>query len=99
LAEKKSIVLTQTAQKQRLEILQYWHNRLGNSRYSRILANGFEHCLDMIAQYPEIGRKIEDTIHRGFTFKSYLIIYEIKAESIVIHQFWDLRQNPESLVL
>ena len=53
----------------------------------------------MIARYPEIGRKIEDTHHRGFTFKTYLIVYENLADKIVIHQFWDLRQDPETLVL
>ena len=99
MAEKKPVILTNTAQTQRLEILQYWYNRLGNSRYSELLVNGFEHCLDMIARYPEIGRKIEETHHRGFTFKTYLIIYENLAEKIVIHQFWDLRQDPETLVL
>ncbi|MFO1470057.1 MAG: type II toxin-antitoxin system RelE/ParE family toxin [Turneriella sp.] len=99
MAQKKTIIVTQTAQTQRLEILQYWRDRLGNNRYSSILADGFEHCLDMIARFPEIGGKIRESEFHSFTFKSYLIAYENRPESLVIHQFWDLRQNPEDFVL
>ncbi|HMV36310.1 MAG TPA: type II toxin-antitoxin system RelE/ParE family toxin [Turneriella sp.] len=99
MAAKKSIIITQTAQSQRLSILAYWFDRLGHGRYSAVLARDFEHCLDLIQKFPQIGRKIQGTGYLGFTIRDFLIVYELTTNEIVIHQFWDLRQGPTSSVV
>jgi hypothetical protein len=67
---------------------------LGHGRYSAVLARDFEHCLDMIQKFPQIGRKIQGADYFGFTIRDFLIVYELTANEIIIHQFWDLRQGP-----
>lgn len=99
MAESKSIVLTATAQTQRLAILQYWHDRLGNGQFSAQLAAGFEHCLNMLLRFPIMGKQVPETKYRNLVYRDYMIVYEITASQIIIHQFWDTRQNPNDLSL
>ncbi len=93
MAPEKAIIVTATAQKQRLAILEYWFERIGTIDYSARLAEGFEHCLSMLAKFPYMGHLIKENNLRAFVYQNYQIIYEIREMEIVVHQFWDGRQH------
>ncbi|QTY26867.1 type II toxin-antitoxin system RelE/ParE family toxin [Flavobacterium sp. CS20] len=57
----------------------------------------FKDAINLIAEYPEIGKPTDNYDARIKIVRDYLIIYEIKKENIFILSIWNSRQNPEKL--
>lgn len=94
----RRIVWSKRAQNDRIEILRYWKNRTQSNKYSRKLNRLFVTALNLIAQYPEIGRQTNDEEIRIKVVRDYLIIYEISTnEKIQVLTIWSSKQNPKRL--
>ncbi len=93
----KQIIWSQRAQDDRKQILEYWRNRNKSNAYSKKLDKRFREALNIIRDYPQIGKQTDDQKARIKIIKDYLLIYEETADSIILLTIWDSRQDPEKL--
>ena len=93
----KQIIWSQRAQDDRKQILEYWRNRNKSNTYSKKLDKRFREALNIIRDYPQIGKQTDDQKARIKIVKDYLLIYEETADSIILLTIWDSRQDPEKL--
>jgi toxin YoeB len=93
----KQIVWSQRAQDVRKQILEYWKNRNKSNTYSKKLDKRFREALNIIRDYPQIGKQTDDQKARIKIVKDYLLIYEETADSIILLTIWDSRQDPNKL--
>lgn len=87
------IFWTLTAKEQRDLIFKYWNERTGNSRYSRKLNLEIRDRIEILKNYPEIGKKSNFRNTRILFMKHYSILYKIVEPQIIITGFWDNRKD------
>jgi len=90
---KKIIIWSARAISELENILEFYTNRNGNSKYSLKLLNEIEAILKTLAKSEFIGRLTSDKITRTIVMDVYLIFYQIDKSRIEILSFWDNRQN------
>ena len=95
----KRIVWSANALSDRIEILDYWYQRIGNKQYSKKLDKTLKEAIKHLAYFPEIGRKLNDRDERFLVKDAYQIFYTIDTIEIHIVHIWDSRRNPEDLNL
>jgi plasmid stabilization system protein ParE len=95
---KKSVVWTQTAIKQRREILKYWTLRNKSTLYAAKLIDLIRERIELIIQNPEAGKKTSHIGTREAAMGNFSIYYKIQRNRIYITAFWDNRQNPKKLI-
>ncbi len=95
----KRIVWSRDAQKERLEILEYWYKRLGHKRFSAKLYREFVRVSRKLARNPFMGERVEGREERMFVIRGYLMFYRVEGEYILISRLWDGRRNPDTLKL
>ena len=78
-------------------ILEFYAKRNKSKTYSARLYTKFNKEIKLLCKYPSLGIKTEIEFVRGLIVDEYIIYYEAKEGSIVIHTIWDSRQNPDSL--
>ena len=91
----KKIVWSEHALQDRLQILDYWFQQIGNKRYSLYLDNCFRETVQLIGQFPQIGRAYKKTNWRFMVRENYLIFYETLPNSVSILSIFDARRNPD----
>ena len=57
----------------------------------------FSERIKLISEYPEIGRKTNDSNIRVTLVKDYLIVYEFNSTEIIIHLIWDSRRDESKM--
>lgn len=92
-----TIVWTATALKQRRLIFTYWNKRNHSTNYSKNLLLAIQKRMDLLAQFPEMGKPTNYPNTKVIAMEHYSIFYQVQ-KSIVITCFWDNRQNPDKLV-
>ena len=55
----KKIVWSENAIQDRLQILNYWYQRIGNKKYSNYLDACFKETVLLISEFPQNGLKIK----------------------------------------
>ena len=93
----KPVILSQEANVERKNILEYWKERNQSNAYSKKLDNIFRENFKLLSTYPKIGRLLGFEELRALLVKNYLIIYKETESLIQIISIWDTRQNPERL--
>ncbi|HCN82321.1 MAG TPA: plasmid stabilization system [Sphingobacteriaceae bacterium] len=83
----------------RISILDYWFQRIGNKNYSKKLDQSLKDIIKKLSVYPQLGRQLENREERFFVKDSYQIFYTETSDSIEILHIWDSRRNPEDLIL
>ena len=91
----KQIIWSQRAQADRKQILEYWRNRNKSNTYSKNLDKRFREALNIIRDYPQIGKQTDDQKARIKIVRDYLLIYEETKDSIILLTIWDSRQDPQ----
>ncbi|MBP6312249.1 MAG: type II toxin-antitoxin system RelE/ParE family toxin [Flavobacteriales bacterium] len=89
----RQIVWTAPAEKDRKEILAYWLKRNGTAAYSLKLFAQFKNAAALLSQKPFAGRASDIANIRVWPVASYLVFYEVFADSVVIHHVWDGRRD------
>ena len=56
----KQIIWAKEALADRIQILDFWYQRLGTKDYSYQLDDMFKGIVQLIADFPSLGRKLED---------------------------------------
>lgn len=81
---KRKIIWTKSAKSERLEILNYWINKTKSKSYSTKLNLLFNQSINLLSDYPEIGRKTNDSETRISIVRDYFIFYEFTEHELVI---------------
>jgi plasmid stabilization system protein ParE len=95
---KKSIVWTETAVRQRREILKYWTVRNGSTRYAEKLIRIIYQRIQIILENEFAGKSTNHNDTREAAMGNFSIFYRIELNKIIIMAFWDNRQNPDKLL-
>ena len=95
---KKSIVWTETAIKQRREVLKYWTIRNKSTIYAEKLILLINERVALIAKNPEAGKPTTHLNTREAAMGNFSVYYKNENDKIFITAFWDNRQNPEKLI-
>jgi len=93
----KQIIWSQRAQNDRKQILEYWRQRNRSNTYSKKLDKKFREALQIIRDFPQIGKQTDDQKARIKLVKDYLLIYEESKDSIILLTIWDSRQDLKKL--
>ena len=95
---KKSVVWTETAIKQRRDILKYWTLRNKSTLYAEKLLGLIKERIDSIIKNPEAGKPTSHLITREAAMGNFSIYYKTSSQYIIITAFWDNRQDPEKIL-
>ena len=95
----KRVIWSSHAIADRISILDYWYQRIGDKRYSRNLDKSLKDVIEKLAYYPKLGRQLIEREERFFVMDSYQIFYIETIDTIKILHIWDSRRNPNDLRL
>ena len=93
----KQVVWSLRAQNDRKKILNYWRLRNKSNTYSKKLNQLFKNSIQIIKDFPLIGKSTDDPNTRIKIVKDYLMFYEETETQIFILTIWDSRQDPDKL--
>ncbi len=94
---EKRIIWAPQAVADRIQILDYWYKRLGNKKYSLKLDVEFKETVELLSNFPFLGRRIPRNKVRVFVKAPYQIFYLVDEKEIRIVHIWDSRRNPDDL--
>jgi plasmid stabilization system protein ParE len=95
---KRIIVWTDTATRQRREILKYWTERNGSKTYAEKLIRLTKKRVNIIAINPEAFKQTDYPDTRISAMGHFSILYKSTEKQLIITAFWDNRQNPKKLL-
>ncbi|MFO7720662.1 MAG: type II toxin-antitoxin system RelE/ParE family toxin [Gillisia sp.] len=95
---KKLVVWTETAIKQRREILKYWTLRNKSTIYAEKLLGLIRDRINSIIKNPEAGKPTSHLNTREVAIGNFSIYYKLTSQHIIITAFWDNRQDPEKII-
>ncbi|MCB0497107.1 MAG: type II toxin-antitoxin system RelE/ParE family toxin [Cyclobacteriaceae bacterium] len=90
---KKEVIWSSRANTELKEVLEFYTERNGTTKYSLKLLNEINDLLTTLSESEFIGRLTENKKTRVVVMKVYLIFYEINGDHIEILSFWDNRQD------
>lgn len=90
---KRRIIWTKSAVVERREILEYWADKTKSKRFSRKLDKLFIEAVNILSEYPKIGRLTNDSMTRIRIVRDYLIFYDFNDTVLVILSIWDARRD------
>ena len=95
---KRKIVWTETAAKQRREILRYWTERNKSTSYAEKLIEIIAKHLKVISKNPEAYKESQIDEVRESAMGHFSLYYKISSNHIIVMAFWDNRQDPKKLL-
>jgi len=93
----KQLIWSPRAQNDRKEILKFWRDQNKSNTYSKKLDQRFREAINIIKDFPQIGKQTDVAKARVKVVKDYLLIYEETIDSIIILTIWDSRQDSKTL--
>lgn len=95
---QRKVIWTETAARLRREILNYWTERNGSSRYAQKLILLTNSRIKLIVKNPKIYKKADFLDTRVAAMGHFSIFYKTTDENIIVTAFWDNRQDPKKLL-
>jgi plasmid stabilization system protein ParE len=95
---ERTVVWTETAAKQRREILKYWTLRNASTVYAEKLIAISEARIKAILKHPEGFPKTIYPDTRVSALGHFSILYKLTDDYLIITAFWDNRQDPKKLL-
>jgi plasmid stabilization system protein ParE len=95
---KRVVVWTETAMRQRREILRYWTIRNGSTRYAKKLIQLTKERIEFILENPEAFKLSTYPETRESAMGNFSIYYKIFDQRLIVTAFWDNRQDPKELL-
>jgi plasmid stabilization system protein ParE len=93
----KRVVWSREAAQDKIDILKYWNWRNKSKNYSKKLNKLFNDAIDLVRDYPNLGRKTDYDDYKNILVKEYLIFYLESTNEIRIIAIWDERRNPDKI--
>jgi plasmid stabilization system protein ParE len=94
----RKIVWTETATRQRREILRYWTIRNGSTAYAKKLIRLTAARIKVILKHPESYKTTIYPETRISAMGHFSILYKLTEDKIIVTAFWDNRQDPKKLL-
>ena len=94
---KRTVVWTETAARQRREILKYWTKRNASSIYAEKLIRVTARNIKIILSHPHSFKKADYPETHESAMGHFSVYYKLTTNHLIITAFWDNRQNPKSL--
>jgi plasmid stabilization system protein ParE len=94
---KKSVVWTETASRQRREILKYWTVHNGSTIYAKKLIKLIASRVNIILTHPNSFKLTDYPETRESAMGHFSIFYKVTEQQLIIMAFWDNRQDPKKL--
>jgi toxin YoeB len=95
---KRTVVWTETAARQRREILKYWVKRNRTTTYAEKLIKLISEQIKVILTNPKLFKKADFPDTHVSALGYFSIFYKYTKDSLIITAFWDNRQNPKKLL-
>lgn len=95
----KQIVWTLRAKNDLVEILDYWNHRNKSTIFSVKLYGFIDEQLNLISEYPTIGRKADVENVYVKVIHKYLLFYEILDDTLYVLTIRHGSKNPKTLKL
>lgn len=95
---KRIVVWTETAARQRREILKYWIKHNGSTSYAEELIKLTADRIQIILRHPESFKSTTYYKTRESAMGHFSIFYKSTEEKIIITAFWDNRQDPKKIL-
>lgn len=95
---ERIVVWTETAAKQRREILKYWTKRNSSTKYAEKLIRITKNRINTILTNPLASKKADYPETREAALGHFSIYYQISENKLIITAFWDNRQDPNELL-
>lgn len=95
----RRIIWSKNALRDKVQILDYWHKRIGTKAYSRKLDRQLRQLVKLLKRFPEMGRHLENTEIRFLVKDHYQIFYKYSGNEIRVLHLWDSRRNPDDLII
>lgn len=92
------MIWTETAAKQRREILKFWVDRNKSKVYAEKLLELIKKRIAVIATHPDAGKEVDFPHTSVSAMGHFSIFYQAKNDQILITAFWDNRQDPRKLL-
>jgi plasmid stabilization system protein ParE len=95
---KTVVVWTETAMRQRREILKYWTVRNGSTKYAEKLIKLTKERIEIILKNPNAFKLSLYPETRESAMGNFSIYYQFLNEQLIITAFWDNRQDSKTLL-
>jgi len=95
---KRNVVWTETAARQRKEILKYWIKHNGSTSYAQELIEITAYRIQIILRHPESFKSTSYPETRESAMGHFSIFYKLTEDKLIITAFWDNRQDPQTLL-
>ena len=95
---KRTVVWTETAAKQRRQILKYWTKINGSTRYAEKLIKMTAKRIEIILMQPDSFKSTDYQDTRESAMGHFSIYYKLTTEQLIITAFWDNRQDPKKIL-
>ena len=94
---KRTVVWTETAARQRREVLRYWTKHNDSPNYAEKLIKVTASQIKIILGHPESFKSTTYPGTRESAMGHFSIYYKLTKDNLIITAFWDNRQDPKSL--
>ena len=95
---KRTVVWTETAARQRREILKYWVKRNGTTTYAEKLIKLVSEQVKVIVANPKLFKNADYPDTHVSALGHFSIYYKYTKDTLIITAFWDNRQDPRKLL-
>ncbi len=95
---QRQVVWTNTASKQRREILEYWINRNDSTVFAEKIIRITAGRIRTILKNPEAFKETSFPDTRVCAMGHFSIFYKTTNTQLIITSFWDNRQDPKRLL-
>jgi plasmid stabilization system protein ParE len=95
---KRTVVWTETAARQRREVLKYWTNHNRSTLYAEKLIKLAADQIQIILTHPESFKSSTYPETRESALGHFSVYYKLTKDKLIITAFWDNRQDPKKLL-
>jgi toxin YoeB len=79
------------------QILNYWVERNKSNLYSLKLSEMILNRVELLAKYPNLGKRTNAKEIRAHLVKDYFLFYKIKDKNLIIISVFDTRKDPKKI--
>ena len=95
---KRSVVWTETAARQRKEILKYWTKHNSSTVFAEELIRLIADRIQIIRRHPKSFKSSTYPGTRESSMGHFSLFYKLDKNTLIITAFWDNRQDPKQLL-
>jgi len=95
---KRNVVWTETAAKQRREVLRYWIKRNGSTSYAEEIIRLTADRIQIILRHPGSFKSTTYPETRESAMGHFSLFYKLTEDKLIITAFWDNRQDQKILL-